>query len=184
MCTHLYSLKCFKYGLKWLLLLLVRMIIIENKRKRKDRQTLGPYPRTKENVEHVDDGNTHFNWCTWNGLWRPRKNDWKNWKSEEESRPSRPQHFKDLLEYWEESWRPEKMCWHLDSSERLPAKAGVKNFEEWNNNNNNNNSGILRKQTDHLISIRRPDLMIINKTKKEKKKKKKKKERKKREPTE
>ena len=36
---------------------------IENKRKQKDRQILGPYPETKNAVEHKGDGNTN---CTWN----------------------------------------------------------------------------------------------------------------------
>ena len=36
----------------------------------------------------------------------------------------------DLPEYWEESWRPEVICCHSDSSERPPVNADVKNHTE------------------------------------------------------
>ena len=45
-------------------------------------------------------------------------------------RPSRTLHYQDRREYREESWRPEETCCHLDSSERPPANAGVKNSQE------------------------------------------------------
>ena len=49
---------------------------------------------------------------------------WKSWKSEDESRLSKLQHCWDRLEYWEESWRLEKTCYHSDTRERPPALAG------------------------------------------------------------
>ena len=48
-------------------------------------------------------------------------------------------HFLERPEYWEESWRPEKICCHSNSSERPTANAVVKNSLGVNNNNNNNN---------------------------------------------
>ena len=38
----------------------------ENKRKRMEKQVLGSRQITKNVVEHVDDGDTSCNWCTWN----------------------------------------------------------------------------------------------------------------------
>ena len=51
------------------------------------------------------------------------ENDWKNWKSEEELRPSRLQHCCNQLEYSEVSCRHEETCYHLVSSKRPPANA-------------------------------------------------------------
>ena len=47
-----------------------------------------------------------------------KKKDWRDWKSEEEFRPSRPQHFYDRPEYREEPLRSEKTCSDSDSSEK------------------------------------------------------------------
>ena len=49
-------------------------------------------------------------------------------------------------------------------------KHSVKDYSKYkdirnNNNNNNNNNNDFDIQTDHLISARRPNLMIINKKK-------------------
>ena len=60
----------------------------------------------------------------------------KNWKSEEEKRPFRRQHYWDWPEYW-----PEETCSLPESSER-PGNAGGKN------------------------SVGNPDLMIVNNNKK------------------
>ena len=77
-------------------------------------------------------------------------------------------------------------CFHSNSSERLIANADEKNSKRVNNNNNNNKFDHANKwymqnpapvlehnthkfqwdfdiHTDHLISARRPDLIIINK---------------------
>ena len=59
-----------------------RMKIKESK---KDKEILVPYQKTKNGVEYESDG---CSWFTWNGI----EKDWKNWKSAEESRPSRLQH--------------------------------------------------------------------------------------------
>ena len=53
----------------------------------------------KNAVEHVDDGDTNCNWCTWNGLQRLGKRTGIVGKSEDESRPSKLQHFCDRPEY-------------------------------------------------------------------------------------
>ena len=55
----------------------------------------------------------------------------KSWKSEDEQRPSKLQHFFLLRRpvYWEEFWRPEETCYHSDSSERPSSNAGGKNFK-------------------------------------------------------
>ena len=45
-----------------------------------------------------------------------------------------PQHCWDRLQYWEESWRPEKTWRHSDSSEKPNSRAGVKNSQGVNNN--------------------------------------------------
>ena len=37
---------------------------------------------------------------------------------DEESRPSKPQHYWGQLEFLEDSWRPEETCCHANSSER------------------------------------------------------------------
>ena len=74
----------------------------KNKRKRKDIQIFGLYQLRK----NEDGGDTNYRWRTWNGLQRIEKKDWRNWKTEKESRPSRLQHCWDRLEYWEKSWRP------------------------------------------------------------------------------
>ena len=42
-------------------------------------------------------------------------------------------------EYWEEFWKAEETCCHLNSSERPPTNVRLKKSKELNNNNNNNN---------------------------------------------
>ena len=74
-------------------------------------------------------------------------------KLEEELRPFKLQHFLNRLEYREESRRPEEICCHPDSRERPPANASGKNSMYWN----------LEIQTDHLISTRQPELVIVSK---------------------
>ena len=53
--------------------------------------------------------------------------------------PSKLQHYWELPEFWEESWRHEEAYCHSNSRERPSAKAEMKN----SNNNNNNNSKIV-----------------------------------------
>ena len=74
--------------------------------------------------------------------------DWKNSKSKEESRPSRIQPCWGRPEYWDLRGRSDKICCHLNSREKPPANAGVKNprateqqeeeqqnkiYSQWNN---------------------------------------------------
>ena len=87
-------------------------------------------------------------------------------------------------------------CCLSNSGGRPSTNADVKNSQRNNDNNNNNNNKSAQEnetykilwgleiKTDHLISARRPDLVIVNKQKKKKKKKKKKKEKRKSEPAE
>ena len=55
------------------------------------------------------------------------KGDWKSLKSKDESKPFRPQDCWDRPEYWEKAEKLEETCCHLDSNERAPVNAGVKN---------------------------------------------------------
>ena len=117
------------------------------------------------------------------------------WKQEqaEKSRPSKQQHYWKRTEYWEESWRLEKICCRSISSERPSVYADAKSSNNNNNNNDDNNKEVnndnnkwymhnpvpvLENDThkvlwdfdihrDHLISARRPDLIITNKKKRE-----------------
>ena len=64
----------------------------ENKKEAKRKNTLILLDNWKA-VEHEDDCDINCNWGT-------RKGDWKNGKSEDESRPSRQQHFWYRPEFW------------------------------------------------------------------------------------
>ena len=113
------------------------------------------------------------------------KGDWNNLKSEEEWKPSRYQYCWDRPEFLEESFRPKETCCHSDSTDRQPANTDVKNSQHWemfkkfkfdhtNKCYIHNPAPVLENdthkilldfdiQTDHLISARRPDLIISNK---------------------
>ena len=56
--------------------------------------------RAEITVEHESNYDTNFNWCPWNSPPNPKIKTWEagNWRSEEKSRPSRPQHssFEDV----------------------------------------------------------------------------------------
>ena len=65
----------------------------------------------------------------------------------EESRPYRPSHCQDRLEYWEESWRPEKILCHSNSKDVSPVKTRVKNL---NSSNNNDKTEKLHKVYQNL----------------------------------
>ena len=76
-------------------------------RKRKDCQVFGHCQRTKTKAEHLEDCDTYCNWSTW----KAPQGDWRNCKSEEESRPSRLENRWDRLEYlWEHRWPEESCC--------------------------------------------------------------------------
>ena len=53
---------------------------------------------------------------------RTWKRDWTNWRSKVELRSPRPQHYCDLLEYLEESWKFEETCYYSDFSNCLREK--------------------------------------------------------------
>ena len=60
---------------------------------------------------------------------RASKRDLRNWKPVEKSKPFKLQQWRDRLEYWVESWRPEKIRCHSDSSETPPGNSGGKNSQ-------------------------------------------------------
>ena len=66
-------------------------------------------------MEHERDGEINCSWCTWN-----------NCRSEEGSRPQKPQHNQDQLQYSEKSGKPEEDCRHSDLSQKVPVKTGFK----------------------------------------------------------
>ena len=72
--------------------------------------------------------------------------DWRTWRLEDESRPSKLQHYWEWPEYWEDSWRLEETCCHSGSSERPSANADVKNSQGVNNNNNNKEYSLVIKR--------------------------------------
>ena len=76
----------------------------------------------KRTGQYVGDGDINCHWCAWNGPQRLVKN-LRNWKSEEESKPSRPRHGWNWLGYWEKSWRTEETCWHSESSDIPTVKT-------------------------------------------------------------
>ena len=47
-------------------------------------------------------------------------------------RLSRPQHCWDQLGFWEEFWKTEESCCHLDFDRKQPVPAGVKNLKKMN----------------------------------------------------
>ena len=65
----------------------------ENQRKRKERQTLRPCQRTEKAMENKDNGDTNSNWCVSNNLQKLSKEGWKSWKSGDDPRPSKLQHY-------------------------------------------------------------------------------------------
>ena len=61
---------------------------------------------------------------------RAWKKNWKRWKSEEESKLSRLQHYWNRSKYLKVSWRLEETCYHLNSNKRPSANASVKTLLE------------------------------------------------------
>ena len=47
----------------------------------------------EEALEHEGNDDINCSWCPWNSFQRPRKDTGRTWRSEEESRPSRPQFY-------------------------------------------------------------------------------------------
>ena len=99
--------------------------------------------------------------------------DWRTWKLADGWRPSKRQYYWERPEYWVESWRLEQTCCHSDSSEKPSANADVKNSNEWIiiiiiiiENDTHKLLWDTDIQTDHLISARRPDIILIKKKKK------------------
>ena len=61
---------------------------------------------------------------------------WKNWKSEDESRPSQQQHCYDRLWYWVEFWSPEGICSNSDYSENFRLALFWEDRKRYYHNNN------------------------------------------------
>ena len=64
-------------------------LLIENKRKQKDRKIHGSCQRAEKAMEHEGDGDTNYILSTCNGTWKLENETLKIWKSEEESRQSK-----------------------------------------------------------------------------------------------
>ena len=66
--------------------------IIVNIKEREKRERYLDLPGTKKAVELKGD-DMNCSWCAWDGSQRLGKWNWKSWKSEDELRPSRLQHY-------------------------------------------------------------------------------------------
>ena len=107
----------------------------KNKRKQNNGQILGPVQGTKKTVEHKDDSDTTYNWCTWSNSRRLRK---KTGELEIKRRTKTIQ-TTALLRSARCS-RTENTCCHSDSSKKSPANPGVKNLQRVNDDKNDNNN--------------------------------------------
>ena len=101
----------------------------ENKRKWKDKQTLEPYQRTENTIEHENDCDINCSWCPWNGPQRLRKETGETRGQKKKSTPTRLEHSWDQQEYLEELWRPEE-AWSLsDFREKPLVKTGLRKLD-------------------------------------------------------
>ena len=74
--------------------------------RRKGRQVLEPRQKTKNAVEHDNDGDNYCNWHAWNGSRRLWEVDGIIGKMGDEWMPSKLQHGWELQENREENWNP------------------------------------------------------------------------------
>ena len=133
----------------------------KNKRKGKERQLLRPSQRTKNAVEHEGDGDTNCSWCTWNNPQMLCKKLGRIVKQ----RKNRCHNCGDRLEYWQEPWRPKEPCCY-----RLQWKTNCKRWCEKLSGSEIiisqwyiHNSLKFEIQTNHQFSVRRPDIVLLNK---------------------
>ena len=75
---------------------------VKIKKKLKDWQILGSCQWVKKKaVEHDINSNNNDIWCICNSPQRPKKREERNWRSEEESRPSKSQcREEENLVFW------------------------------------------------------------------------------------
>ena len=99
----------------------------ENERKRKDKQIFEPCLRLLKELWNIRATVIQIVFGALGTLPKSLEKNWKNWKSEENSRPSKRLYCQDWLEHSEESWRFKETYYHSYSSERAPANACVKN---------------------------------------------------------
>ena len=110
-------------------------------------------------MEHKNDNYIACDWCFWYSYQSIIKGT-GGLRNEDEWRPSKLLHYRK----WEESWRLEEACCHLNSSERPSANVDVKTSQGVDNNNHRKGSPNLGQKTRPYI--------INKKTKKQKRKKK------------
>ena len=60
-------------------------------------------------------------------------------------------HYKNLPEYWEESWRLEETCCHSNFREKPSANTSAINSQGVNNNDNNNNNDRLALEMNRFL---------------------------------
>ena len=162
----------------------------ENKSKRKEKQVCGSCQRTKKPVEHESDGYAIYK-C--DGLVTVPKSLTRGGGgrigNQKTSRDHPNYSIVEIDQNTEFRW-PKETCGHLDSSERPSANVGEKNLQgviitiikrlrivhtnKWYMNKPEsalkNETNIIfwdfEIQMSHLITARRPEQVLINKTKK------------------
>ena len=95
---------------------------MKNKENEKAGKYLDHAGELKKAIDNERDGDTSCNQCTGNDPQRLGKGA----VGVRIRRTSRDQLWWGQPEYWEESWRLEETCSHLDSSERPSADADMK----------------------------------------------------------
>ena len=131
------------------------------KAKRKTNNWTLPEKKQKQTVEYEGDGDTDCSWGTWNGSQRPGK------RLEEQAIRGRIETIQTsvFLKLARIFWSI--TCCHLESSEKPPAKARVKN--SYNKAKIDNNKCSLYSDRDktiyHPVLARRLHLELIKKKK-------------------
>ena len=84
-------------------------------------------------MEHENDGDTNFDWCSW---YSHQRIDTATGGLENKRTYGNHLNYsinKNQPEYWEESWRLKENCYHSNSHEKPLARADVKNSQKSNN---------------------------------------------------
>ena len=81
-----------------------------------------------ENWRNFSDAYTNCNWCSWYSRRRINKG-LEDLEIRERTETIQAIALLRTAEYWAESWRPEKTCFHSNFSERPLTNADVKNSQ-------------------------------------------------------
>ena len=84
-------------------------------------------PERSKVVEDEVHSNSNHSWITWHISREPEKETGRT--GNERKNCDSPDYW-DLLEYWEESWRLEETCCHLDFNKKPSVKIDVKNLHK------------------------------------------------------